>query len=163
MTDPVALASAIGGPVVALAAIITSEFRSSRDRESGERVALFRQGHERALQLLPKKCDAYDAMLAHVRNGLARMDVPEPSPFPPEPSELTYRDWDWMQVRLAAYGSPEVVAAFEEFARAWWLHTHASGEKAATRDATLMRQFRQQAGAAAEKVRMLARADLAGG
>ena len=124
--DSVALAATIGGSVVALAGLAVSAWSVRQQRESAKELAASQHAHERELargeRLFERRASAYETLVNFQQIVWERIVDTEPilrlagTPDPPAAPEPD--DFRAMYVRLATYGTAEVVAIYEEFGTA---------------------------------------------
>lgn len=175
--DPAVLAAAIGGPLVGVAAVVAAEYRSAREGAATVALAEGQRRHERSLRrgerYLEKRGEVYESLLSILFVAMRRFELTEPiiefDGMPGPPDAPTDEDFFWMQVRLAAWGSPRVSDAFERFGK------KSQGFNAAVLTLRLSRQqggdltgayaevnkYREEARVELEQTKWLVREDLA--
>jgi hypothetical protein len=178
--DPVAVAAVAGAvpsAAVGITAIIAGEYRSGRERAATLALADAQHQHDRTMRrgerFFEKRGHVYESLLTMLYLAVERFALTEPmltfegQPEPPEPPSDD--EWRTMQVRLAAYGSPEVADAFDRFVSKGHGFNAAVVTLRITRDQggsvagghKEVHEARQVAGAVVEEIKRLVRADLA--
>jgi hypothetical protein len=172
----IALAGAIGGPLVAVVAIVASQVGARGDRAHALQMGQLQQLHEARLAQTARSYEdrkaTYLELLSWLYNAMVRVQLTEPiisfagDPDPPE--AISNEEWLALQARVSAFGSAEVDGALEHFRdldRSFYGHVsvyRALRDSGDFRDAAeKMTESRRLAREAFDELRRLVREELA--